>query len=462
MSNRIPLINYIVSHHTSLSNIDLIKEIWMIPDRTVATSKQITSDGLEFKITCLGGLYKDKLFVYEDMFYSVVSFERIGDRSGEYRVYKVIGADTGIIYNPKELNPLCTPQDRFTLHPGEIANFSSSKSIDTNIGIFVANYLFLVYAFGDIISYLNEELTTSKLEKKIDPFLLDGTISVKQAKKYADSLTLFGSSPEIICPNISEKTITIPPEITALRTKLIEENKEALLNGDSSIMSSVEKQLINVYKDYLKGDPSLHFLLKKKYYDITLKKLFLTHGMVETFGSPGKFTFVENPLASGWKQDDLPTIFNEVRQGSFARAVETQNGGVIAKLILRVLQDTRITEDDCHTKRGEHIRGTDLILSDFMWNYVIEPNGDNTLIDDETVKSLVGKDLIVRTPGYCQSTTGFCAKCFGKLFESLGQKSLAPVFNDFARNQTVNSLKSMHGKSHSTVDVSDINRYIVV
>lgn len=459
---RHPLFAYIVTHPEVLLNIDFAREIWMIPDRLIATSAVMTGPHPIYTLTCMGDIYLGKLFVHDQQFYAVTSFTRTDDRMAEEKTFSATAQPLNFKYDPKETKPLCTPQDQLLLQPGDIGNYLEGPALDTTIGLFFANYLFLVYPFGNTIPYLNEEITTEKLEEKIAIPLMNGTISPKDTKdKYINALTLFGQATEIFCPNISEKTIVIPPSIDALRKKLVAENKEALDAGDISVMTEIEDILIKAYREHLKGDSSLHFLLKKKYFNVTLKKLFLTQGMTEKFGQPGKFVFIDNPMGQGWKIKDLKYIFDEVRAGAYSRAVETADGGVIAKLILRVLQDTRIDTLDCGTTRGEHVVGTKTQLKDFMWNYIINPDNSTTVISPEILDSLVGKSLIIRTPGYCQAKKGYCAKCFGKTFEELGQQAFAPVANDFARNQTTASLKKMHGSSHSAVDVSDINRFLV-
>ena len=456
--SRSSLVNYLIKYQESLIQIDMIKELFMIPERM--EGEKISGD--TFTITTYSPLYKGKLFVCDKMFYAIDDYTRIDNRQSDNKRYQVTASVTDIHYNSDNLLPLNTPQDTFTLSTKDIINYQGDP-VETTLGIFIANVLFLVYPFGNVISYLNEKFSASKLEKRISLALLQDKVTVAQVKdKYINSLTLFGGSPEIISPNISEKTITIPQSITDLREKLVADHKEALEAGDASVMSDIEQQLIKAYRTYLEGDPSLHFLLKKKYFDVTLKKLFLTQGMTEVFGSPGKFTFVDNPMGNGWKQKDLPAIFNEVRQGSYARAVETAHGGVIAKLILRVLQDTRIDHKDCGTTRGGHVRGSKEVLKDFLWNYVINPDGSTSCITEETLAQFIDKDLVIRTPGYCQETKGFCAKCFGYLYEEIGQKAFAPVANDFARNQTTASLKKMHGSSHSIVNISNIDRYLLI
>lgn len=462
MSGRSPLVDYIISNKSVLLNTDFMREIFMICERMTASSKTIISeDRLEFKINTISPFYIGKLFLFENMFYSIQEWTRIDDRKSDIKTYSVIAKETNIPF--KETNKaIATPQDRFILKANEIENYPEGPDVETTLGRFIANYLFLVYPFQNRISYLNEEFNASKLEKRMVVPILEGRITPREVKdKYINTMSLFGQSNDIICPNISEKTITIPKHINDLRNKLIEENKEALEAGDASVMSDIEQRLISEYKEYLKDDPSMHFLIKSKYFNVTLKKLFLTQGMVEKFGSPGKFTFIDQPMGNGWKIENLPDIFNEVRQGSYARAIETQNGGVIAKLILRVLQDTRIDTPDCGTIRGEHIRGNIKQLKDFEWNYVINEDGSTTLLNDATYDKYTDKDITIRTPGYCQSETGFCAKCFGKVFETLGQSAFAPVANEVGRHQLVSSLKQMHGKAHSSIDISDVNRYLV-
>lgn len=461
MSTRSPLIEFIISYPKVLLNVDFLKEIFMIPERIFASNKD--KNNSIFEISCPGYFYIGKLFIYEGDFYSVETFERIYKGSSDEKIYTVLGRSLGLKYNENESNPLSTPQDVFTLYPSEIENFKGTEAIETTIGRFIANYLFLVYPFQDKIDYKNEEFTTSKLEKSIAPNLMSGRITPADVKgKYGPTLSLIGQSNDIICPNISEKTITIPPHIHALREKLVKDNLKALQDGDVSVMTEIEEQLIRAYREYLQGDSSLHFLLKKKYFNVTLKKLFLTQGIVERFGSPGQFDFVSNPMGNGWKIKDLPVIFNEVRHGSYSRAIETQNGGVVAKLILRVFQDTRITIDDCKTKRGELVFASKENIKEFDQSYMIDENNKTVLITSSIADSISGKMITVRTPGYCESSVGFCAKCFGHVFEVIGQKAFAPVANDLGGQITRAALKRMHGSSHETVDISDLNRYLVM
>lgn len=453
---------FLVRHQSAIIQTDLCRELFMIPDRLHGVKSQDAGPELKFEVSTLSPLYIGKLFVCDRIFYTILSYRRTDHRDQESATYDVLAEATDIVYDEKSTVPLCTPQDTFILDPGSIVNFKGPESVETTIGIFIANYLFLVYPFGDTVPYHNGEFSTKKLENAISTPLLENRISTADVKdKYINTLSLFGQSNEMICPNISEKTLTIPQSIHDLRARLVRDNKAALEAGDASVMSDIEKQLIAAYRKHLEGDSSLHFLLKSKHFDVTLKKLFLVQGMTEVFGTPGKFVFIENPMAQGWKIENLPDIFNEVRSGSYSRAVETANGGVIAKLILRVLQDTTISTPDCGTTRGEVVQATKESLQDFIWNYIVNEDGTNTVITAETIPSLVGKILTIRTPGYCQETTGFCSKCFGKLFVELDQKAFAPVANDFARTQTTSSLKAMHGRSHKTADVADLNKYLI-
>jgi hypothetical protein len=461
MSGRGPLIDFIIQNRSVLLNIDFMREIFMIPDRLYAESKTDGITGSEFYLNTQSPLYDNKLFVFGNTFYAIEKWVRLYNNKVEDKVYSVIAKSTGIPV-PQNTLPLSTPQDKFILRANEIENYPEGPDIETTLGRFIANYLFLAYPFGNRISYLNEEFTDKKLESRIAIPLINGDITTSQVKdRYVNTLSLFGQANDIICPNISEKTITIPKHIHDLRKKLVEENKDALEAGDASVMSDIEQKLISEYKTYLKGDPSLHFLLKSKHFNVTLKKLFLTQGITEKFGEPGKYVFIDQPMGSGWKIENLPDIFNEVRSGSYARAIETANGGVIAKLILRVLQDTRISISDCGTKSGEKVIGTKQQLKDFEWNYVVESDGATILISDDTYDQFVGREVTIRTPGYCQAESGYCSKCFGKIFETLGQKAFGPIANDVGRHQLNASLKRMHGTSHSSVDVSDINKFII-
>ena len=457
---RSPLIQHILDNQFVLTQIDFWREIFMIPDRMTCETK--LPDG-QFVIKTRSPLYRGKLFVHEGFFHAIDDFERIDDRTQESKTYKVSGTKTAIVYDDKESEALARPKDPIDLSAGEILNYPEGPTLQTTLGVFLINYIFLVYPFGERILFVNDnKITTNTLEHRIAFQLLDAKVTTSEVKdKYINALSLFGQATEIFCPNISEKTLSIPDEIDQLRDRLLEENKEALAAGDAAVMSSIEQQLISAYKEHLKGDSSTQFLTKSKYYNVTLKKLFLSHGMVEDFGSPGKFKFISQPMGKGWQQEDLTTIFNEVRAGSYARAIETADGGVITKLILRVLQDTRITVADCGTTRGDTLTGTKDQLGEFLSNYIVEPDGSTTLITDENIPSLVGKTITIRTPGYCQADDGYCAKCFGKTFERLGQSAFAPIANGFGKTITTLALKRMHGKEVRTVNVDNINKYLL-
>lgn len=459
------LLKFVLKYQDSLLELDLIRELFMIPERLEAIYEYQLNDDHHLTMITESPLYKGKLVVANNKFYAITSFEKdisYLSNSGQEKRYNVVADETEIPYLKKESNPLTTPQDSFKLYPGQINNYTDTNPIETTIGRFIANKVFLVYPFDNIIPYYNQEFTVSALEKQIAKALLSDQITVEQIKnKYINTLSLFGNSPDILAPNITEKTITIPKHIQDLRKTLIDQHKDSLAAGDVSVMTDIEQQLIKAYKDYLQGDPSLHFLLKKKFFNVALKKLFLTHGTTEKFGESGKFTFIDNPISSGWKQEDLPDIFNEVRSGSYSRAIETADGGVVAKLILRVFQDTRIDVKDCETKQGQQLSATKDNLKDYLYNYVVNQDGTTTLIDEKTIPEFLGKNITIRTPGYCQSSKGFCAKCFGYLFEELGQKAFAPIANDLARVFTVSALKRMHGTSHNTVKITDLNKYLV-
>jgi hypothetical protein len=454
--SRSTLFEHILSHREVLLQTDFIREIWMIPDRMIA---QKADQG--YVISTSSPMYPSRLYVQDGVIHALDTYTRIDNRETDVALYRIEGTSLDIPHDPDTSTPLCTPQDEFILKAGEIENYPTGPDLDTTIGIYVANYQFFVYPFGSTIPYYNDEFTSSKMEEMVSTPLRAGLISVRDVKdRYINSLYTFGQATEVICPNITEQTISIPQHIHDLRERLIEENKAALEAGDAAVMSEVEGKLIAAYKKHLEGDPSLHYLLKSKYFNVTFKKLFLVQGMTEKFGSPGQFVFIGNPLANGYRIKDLPPIFNEVRQGSHARAVETAEGGVTAKQILRVLQDVRLTIPDCGTTRGEHIHATKEQLKDLKWNYVIAADGSTVVIDDTTMNSFLGKDIVVRTPGYCEAEDGYCNKCFGKIFEELDPGAFAPIANDVGRHHITMSLKTMHGTSHSTVDISDLNKFL--
>lgn len=444
---------YVLTHLDSFIYRDYIIELFTHADRIPLV---LTSDTTG-TVTTDSPLYVGKLVLSNNTFFRIESYQKVS-QDGDVSHYTVTVSKTGMDL-PKD-NLLCAVTDPVYLTSGYIANYTKAETIETTIGRLLLNYLVLAKPYGDIIPYKNEIWKSGKLQDEIGDLLLNKKITVDQIKQSQNNMFFFGQMTEIYCPNLTKKSLTSSPKIPELKKQLLKEHAEGLAAGDSVTMATVESKLIAADKEYLKDDPASLFLIKGKYWNIVRKKLFLTHGMVERFGQKGVFDFIPNSLEEGWTQEAAPAIFNETRNGSYSRAMETAGGGARAKEVLRVFQNTRVVENDCGTKRGLVVLFAPYNSSEYVYRYA-NVDGKTVEITNENHKSFQGKAVSVRSPQYCETKNGLCYTCVGKLFQSLGQDEFATVIQSLASAFLTKSLKKAHGTSVDVYEIKNLNDYVV-
>lgn len=321
------------------------------------------------------------------------------------------------------------------------------------------NYFLLVYPFNDLVPYWDAIWSSGKLEGIISDLIIQKKVTVDQVNTFVENMYFIGHSPEFVSPNLSEKSLSTSPDINKKKDELWEKYGPAIEAGDAVAMANFEQELIQFDKDYLGDDEAMRYLLKGKFFNVVRKKLFLTHGMVESFGTKGQYSFIKNSLEQGWTEDSFPVIANEIRAGSYSRARETAKGGEDSKFILRVFQNTRIVEQDCNTKRFFAVSVRPDIAKDYLYRNYISGDGSVKTVDENT--PIAGKIMKFRSPLFCNTQGGYCFTCMGKLFETTQQKVLASSIQNLSSSFLTMSLKSMHGLSIKTVDVSDINSFLL-
>lgn len=89
-------------------------------------------------------------------------------------------------------------------------------------------------------------------------------------------------------------------------------------------------------------------------------------------------------MAEGWKAENLPELASSLREGSYDRGASTALGGEAVKFILRVMQNTVVSEDDCQSKNGMPVKITKPTQDQFVGNYLLD-GGKLVQLTDENV-----------------------------------------------------------------------------
>lgn len=357
---------------------------------------------------------------------------------------------------------LICPRTRFMLQPGDIVNYPDNGinvPIETSFGKYLVNYVLHASIFNDVIPYLNYPLNASKLNSVLEEYVLSKKVTIEQCNQRLINITYL-EIPEYVAPNVSVNSLRIDPMIQKKKKELLELHKDELKAGDPVVMANIEKQLIDMDKENIKKDLSSRYLIKGKQFDVIRKKMNITQGMHEIFGKPNHFEFINNSLSEGWKQKDFPTIANEIRSGSYSRAKETAVSGEESNFILSVLQNIRITMDDCKSTKYNILTLTPNNYLTFVGRRILTDNG-LLLLDEVNIQKYLNKVVKMRSPLCCVAPDGFCYTCVDEIFKTLEQESIATKVQAVSSMFLNLSLKKMHGKSIKSVNISDLNRYLI-
>jgi len=323
--------------------------------------------------------------------------------------------DEVIVLSKKYTDTLLDFKDKVSLPKGYIVN--SDKNIETTIGRVIMNYLILAKNFSNKIPYINEAFNIGEIEDKyIASMLTDDPndltkISIDEYISFMDSVTFIEGFSKLLSVAGTEKSLLPPKGIDEYKKKVVKEleakyTKEEM--KDPKVISELENKLKKFDDDWLEGDVSNNRLLYKKT-KLARKKMYLNIGTSNTFN--GKDDGVTNSLQEGWGTDpeQLATLFNDARSGSYYRGIETANGGVSAKHLLRASADKSIVNTDCGSTLGDE----EVITDQHLGRYVLVGT-KAVLIDTETLKKFKGKLSTLRSPMFCKLEKDFCVKCVGE------------------------------------------------
>ena len=90
----------------------------------------------------------------------------------------------------------------------------------------------------------------------------------------------------------------------------------------------------------------------------------------------------------------------------------------------------------------------------YIGTYIIE-NGKNVLLTEENIKNYIGKEVIMRSPGYClaaQGGVGYCSICYGNKMRGFEQ-SLASYGAKVGSVMNGRFMKAMHGTANKAVRI---------
>lgn len=336
--------------------------------------------------------------------------------------------------------PLFRALEAIGLEPNDIPNVR--KPIVTTYGNCLANYLMLVYAFGDKIPFQTGRISIKKIEAIIEQRLVDSNtpenvdtssgfvsvdgdttlatiardpdnepIYIDEYLRYCNGAFSTVAYTQVFTPAATKKTMTAPPGIIELRDKLVAENKDRL--HDRAVVAGIVAKLQEADAEYLKGDRGLGFLVSDKSRKIVRSKMFLAYGAETGIEEKIDVDFVQRSLTEGWDIDKFASMNNSLRAGSYNRGKQTELGGEAVKDILRATSNMRISGEDCGSTIGV---GDQYIAKniDRLIGFTVIDGDAQTKVTRANAGEYIGKRIVRRTPLTCKmEKTDFCSVCLG-------------------------------------------------
>jgi hypothetical protein len=283
-------------------------------------------------------------------------------------------------------------------------------------------------------------------------------MDIKELYKYFDRITWLGYAPcSFLIPSTGSSIYLIDKDVAKLKDKLIEENKEKILENDILTVNKVENELISLSREKMKDNEGLQIYdsgargsFKNNY-----KNTVLCRGGVMNFTDPSKFDVSMASLVEGIPKEDLHIYANILTAGVYARAKSTEKGGYLVKQSNSAFQHLMLDENgtDCKTKKLLEITLTDKTSKLFIDRVMVDKDGKEDFITKENVKDLIGKKIKVRSPLYCTGDK-ICSKCAGQLYYKMGVKNIGMLCSIPASTLMMLSMKAFHD---SSIKVSKLN-----
>ena len=412
------------------------------------------------------GVYRKKAWIISA--FSITQndgMESIADNPFPYRLFKQDGhyyfmdpEQDGAV-EMLEADPEKPPfsfGEKITLESREIPNVP--EKTETTYGNLLFNYATLVHAFGDKIDFVTGRVNIKDIEKKIEPILVDDppegqpvakdTISVGEFRRFANAVFFLTGLTQLCVPSASKKTMSVSPEVLKRRDELLEQHKDQL--HDPAVVAKIEQELVAMDKKWFEGDEAEGFYIKDKSFDVVRKKSHIMYGLEEGFhDETGERHFIPTSLEEGWDTDKMPAMINSLREGTYSRGTLTALGGESVKFFNRVFQNVTIEGEDCGATMGMGWTVTPRNHKQFEGFYLVT-GGKPKLIEVGETNSLVGKDIVVRSPMFCKTPgTSYCETCMGTQ-NAQYPKGLGAAASEVGSQFMGMFMAAMHGKALKT------------
>ena len=332
--------------------------------------------------------------------------------------------------NPYDL--LIVPAHTFSYYTDaeKTKHVSNTSQFTTTLGIYILNIYIRDFNFSRLFGgYVQRNINKKNfgyLEQTLSFALIEDKITTQELKEWEDTLQLFMPFEYVLSPNHTEKMITCTKMINKKKAELLKKYKKEVEEGNPAAIENIEQELLAYAREYMGDDPSMDTLYSGTMgnFDNNFKNMFVMKGAMRDPdpNAKQKYRVVTGSLIDGIPANEYSTIAGGATEGAYSRGKKTENGGYFEKLFVSAYNTIILDPpgSDCGTKNHIEVELTDKNIIDYMYSYIIKPNGSLELLNSENMNSYIGKKVKLRFASMCESKTGICNKCAGDLFYRMG------------------------------------------
>lgn len=354
--------------------------------------------------------------------------------------------------------------DEISLKKGEYFN---TTDILTNCGLLIFNKFLVEPDFKDLLGYCNNPVTKKemgKIQSKLDDALMEDEIKSDVYIKFMERMTwlAFTFNTEV-CTSLTMKSMKELPEVKKKKEQLKVKYKSELESDDNNVATitavKIEKELVDVAKDILKDDPAydLYESGARGAFGVAYKNAQIMKGPVYN-SSKHKFDIMYEPIASGIRKENVPTLANGVIDSQYQKSISTGECGYETKKLNAVFQNAVLDKrgSDCHSKGYNTVTITPDNYSFYSYNFIIE-GSKLVRLDSKTKSKYMGRTVKIRSNAYCTNKNKTCNMCAGDKFYLLGNENYGLTTGKAANTLLNKRMKAIHAStvSYYTIDLEN-------
>ena len=382
---------------------------------------------------------------------------------------KIEREDIGIqlfnyLFANRDEGPRYTRTSGMTVPAG--AYYGNKQAFRCGMGNYLLNKAIINENNYKVVGFINKRITGdvfADLESKLAKALLTDKITTKDMIDYLDNVQIFGfGANSIAAPTLTERSMFALPEVKKRKEELSKKYAKEIAEGNPFVISKMEKELLDLAKKLLKGDPGMEWYDSgaKPSFGNNYKNMNVMRGAA--LNPDGKtYSVSTTNFQEGIQKEDTELFANAMVEAAYSVGKGTQVGGYMTKQVNAALQTVVCDPDrksDCGTKQTIRTKITKFNKNMYLYRY-IKKDGKKMMLTDDIIDSYVDKEVDMYDICMCTGDK-ICNKCTGDFYYMLGILNIGSTASRLTSTILNKALKKKHDNTVKIFEVGNIEDFI--